>query len=85
MATKATINTIQDVFDWIDRRVKGNSGGSTKLAMALGLHTYTVEGWRRHGIPQKHWMEIIEQFNLTPAELYVVSRKCKERKMRRGS
>lgn len=61
---------LQDLFDL--------AGSSTKLAANLDLHVNTVERWRRTGIPLKHWDNICDSYNITPAELYLISRQCQE-------
>lgn len=64
------ITNIQDVYD--------AAGSSLKLAAALDVHQVTVEGWRRAGIPQKWWDRLLELYQITPAELYSVTKSCRK-------
>lgn len=64
------ITSLQDIFD--------AAGSSTKLAAKLDLHAFTVENWRRCGIPQKYWDILLELYDITPAELYAVSKNCRK-------
>lgn len=54
------------------------AGTSTKLAAALNLHAYTVENWRRAGVPRKHWDKLHELYGVTPAELHLLSKNCRK-------
>ena len=56
------IKNIQDIYSL--------AGGSTKLAAKLGLHAYTVENWRRAGIPLKYWDTLYNLYGVSPAELH---------------
>lgn len=67
----APISCLQDIFDL--------AGSSTKLAAQLDLHAFTVENWRRAGIPQKYWDTLFELYGILPAELYSISKKCRAR------
>lgn len=66
-----SIKYLQDVMDL--------AGGATKLAAQLDLHAFTVENWRRCGIPQKYWDVLYKLYDLTPAELFTVSKACRAR------
>lgn len=65
------IKKLQDVFEV--------AGGSTKLAATLNLHAYTVENWRRAGIPMRHWDTLFDLYGITPAELFYVTKVCRDR------
>lgn len=67
---KKPITNIQDIY--------ALAGGSTKLAAELNLHAITVEGWRRSGIPVKHWPSLIEKYDISPAELYYIYKLCRK-------
>ena len=64
--SNSQVKCLQDVFDL--------AGSSSKLAAQLDLHAFTVENWRRSGIPQKYWDRLHELYGITPAELYIVSK-----------
>lgn len=71
------VQFLQDVFDI--------AGGSAELAVALKpympnktLHAYTVENWRRSGIPQKYWGPLFELYGITPFELHQVWHNCRK-------
>lgn len=60
-------------------------GNSTALAAVLQLNAWTCENWRQIGIPTKYWDKLYELYDLTPAELHTVSKRCRETTvMRRG-
>jgi len=65
---KHKFHTIQDVYD--------AAGGSTQLAARLNIHAYTVENWRRSGVPIKYWSDVMEFYKITPSELYHISQGC---------
>ncbi len=67
---RAFITSLQDIFD--------AAGSSTKLAAALDLHAYTVENWRRCGVPQKYWDAMFQLYQITPAELFSVTKACRK-------
>lgn len=46
------------------------AGTEERLACLFGFHTYTIQRWRKIGIPNKYWEILIKKFNLTPAELH---------------
>lgn len=64
------IRYLQDIFEL--------AGGSTKLAARLNVHTYTVENWRRTGIPQKYWEAICKHYDVSPGELFQVYKSCRK-------
>lgn len=53
------------------------AGGSVQIAALLKLNQYTVDRWHKTGVPQKYWEFLIKEFNVTPAELYVASKKAR--------
>lgn len=65
---------MQDIYDL--------AGSSTKLAAILDLHAYTVNNWKKIGIPAKYWEKLYELYGLSPAELYSLSKKCREQYFR---
>lgn len=65
------IKFLQDIFEL--------ANGSTQLAAKLNLNAFTVENWRRCGIPQKYWDALYKFYGLSPGELYTVSKACRER------
>lgn len=71
MTKKRPLKYIQDLFDL--------AGTSTKLAAALELHAYTVENWRRTGVPIRYWDKLHDLYGILPAELYVIRKSCRER------
>lgn len=52
-------------------------GGSLKLAAKFNIHQYTVDRWRKTGIPQKYWEALGKSYKVTPGELYVMCRNSK--------
>lgn len=66
MKKNKPIKNIQDVYDL--------AGSAGVLANKLGVHQVTAEGWRRSGIPTKYWDDICKHYNISPAELFSVSK-----------
>lgn len=66
---KKKIETLQDLFE--------RAGSSSHIAVALGLHAFTVENWRRNGVPHKYWDPIMEKYNVSAAELHIVGKACR--------
>lgn len=62
---------VQDLFDL--------AGSATKFAASIDLPQRTVEHWKKAGIPIDHWPKIIRKYNVTLAELYSLSIKCRAR------
>lgn len=62
---------IQDLFD--------EAGGTTRLGAALGVHAFTVEAWRKSGIPVKYWEKLFKLYQITPAELFSITKAARER------
>jgi len=54
------------------------AGNSTKLAASLDLHAYTVENWRRCGVPQKYWDKIVQLYGVSVDELYTIGKNCRK-------
>lgn len=67
---RSPVRFLQDIFDL--------AGGSTQLAAKLNIHAFTAENWRKRGIHHKYWDTLYKLYGLTPAELYTVSKKCRE-------
>lgn len=61
--------TIQELFE--------KAGGSWKLAGAIGVHQWTVERWKRSGIPYKHWLFLQQYCKVTPNDLDQINRKIR--------
>lgn len=71
------INTYEDLIEL--------ANGAGRLASQLGVHQCSVEYWRRAGgVPLKHWEKIFDVYGVTPAELYVICKKMKDRIKGRG-
>lgn len=68
------IKTIQELYEL--------AGSSTKLAAMLELHAYTVENWRRSGVPYKYWDCLMKKLNVTSDDLFRIWKSCKENKRR---
>lgn len=69
------ITCIQDLFEL--------AGGSVRLAAFLQKHfptmsQWTVERWKKIGIPQKYWEYLIKEYDITPAELFHISNKARK-------
>jgi hypothetical protein len=67
---KKKIETLRDIFDL--------AGSSTQLAAKLNLHAFSVENWRRNGVPFKYWEPLIKMLGITPTDLHVVGKACRE-------
>lgn len=66
-----SFKNIEDIF------TKFN--GPIYLAAALNLHQWTVERWRKTGIPQKYWNFLIKKVDITPGELLSINNRIKNR------
>lgn len=66
-----TIKNIQELFEL--------AGSSTKLAAKLNIHAYTVENWKKRGVPLKYWHAISKAYGISPNELFEISRKINPR------
>lgn len=64
------LKNIQDLFT--------KAGGAIKIAAFLGIHQMSVDRWQKIGISQKWWEKLIKEYDVTPAELYVISKKAKK-------
>ena len=60
------IKKICDIFE--------RAGGSVHLAAKLDLHQTTVIAWERSGIPVRYWPKLIENYKLSPVEIYNASK-----------
>lgn len=69
---KKIINTIEDLFR--------EANGTVNVAVNLGLHQWTVERWRKIGIPIKYWEKLIKLYDLTPATLFAITQNQKRAK-----
>lgn len=58
-------NNIDDIFS--------RARSEEHLGIALGLHIYTIQRWRKTGIPFKYWKILIKKYGITPAELYSIN------------
>ena len=67
---------INSVAEFIEK-----AGGATALAARLHVHQFTVDRWRKNGIPMKYWEPLIETFGTTPAELYLLNNKILSKKL----
>lgn len=56
------------------------AGGAINIAVKLKLHQLTVERWRRHGIPQKWWTQLIKAYELSPELLHSINQRVRERR-----
>lgn len=54
------------------------AGSATKLAASLDLPGRTVENWRVSGIPITHWDKIMKLYDVTPAELYLITKAARK-------
>lgn len=66
---------VKKVFEVIE-----NAGGSLKLAYELKLHQYTVERWKKHGIPIRYWEHLEKKYGYEPGEIQMINRKLREQK-----
>ena len=48
-------------------------GGANAFSGKLGLHQYTVDRWKKYGIPQKYWEQIANETNLTVQDIFYIS------------
>lgn len=56
------------------------AGGPARIAVAFDLHQYTIERWRKHGVPVKYWDKLQKLYGITPAELYTIGQAIKKSK-----
>lgn len=70
MTNNKPVKCLHDIFEL--------AGSSTKLAAELDLHAYTVENWRRCGIPIKYWDKMYSLYGITPGELHSVTKACRK-------
>lgn len=72
------VKTFQDLYD--------ACGGTLQIAYTLQIHQTAVERWQRVGIPQKHWDTLVKlsNGNVTPGELYSLTKKADDRRKARG-
>ena len=54
----------------------------TQLAASIGVKEWVAENFRFQGIPIKYWDSLMDVYDITPAELYVISKRCRENKPR---
>lgn len=64
--------TIQELFD--------RAGGAWKLAGEIGVHQWTIERWKKSGIPFKHWETLEKKYKVSANDLAEMSRKAKGKK-----
>lgn len=64
------IKKIVDIFE--------RAGGSVHLAARLDLHQTTVLAWERSGIPIRYWSKLIDDYKLTPVDIYTASKHALE-------
>lgn len=67
MTKNKQLKTIQDLFDL--------AGNCQRIAADLNVHQYTVERWRKTGIPAKYHEILAELYGAFPIELYKLSQK----------
>jgi hypothetical protein len=65
------MKTLEDIYNV--------ARGAAQMAADLGVHQFTVERWRRTGIPLKYWELLIKLYALTPAQLFLIDKKCREK------
>ena len=61
------IKSLQELFELC--------GGASKIAFEIGIHQFSVERWRKTGIPAKHWPVLFRLSDATPAEVYSLNKK----------
>lgn len=66
------MSTLKDVSDLFSR-----AGGSVQVAAAIDRNQYTVERWKKFGIPRKHWKILIDTYKVSAEELHAVSEKAR--------
>ncbi len=54
------------------------AGNSTQLAASLNVQAFTVENWKRRGIPQKYFAHISKKYGISIEDIYKISMLCKE-------
>lgn len=55
-------------------------GGPTQVALDLKCHQFTIERWRKQGIPQKHWDFLLRKLkDISVADLYTINKRIKSR------
>lgn len=64
---KTEIKTIQDLCDYV--------GNIQRLAADLNVHQYTVERWRRTGIPAKYHGLLVTLYDIKPIEIVSINKK----------
>lgn len=62
--------TIQDLFD--------KAGGAWKLAGELNIHQWSVERWKKNGVPYKHWDYLNKRYKVARSDLDEMSRKVRK-------
>lgn len=67
---------VKKVFEIIE-----NAGGSIKLAYELNVHQYTIERWKRFGIPPKYWSFLQKKYGVTASELLNMNEKIRADKL----
>ena len=50
------------------------AGGSLCIAQALKRNQWTVDRWKTTGIPLKHWETLINLYDITAGELYLMNK-----------
>lgn len=62
------IKSIEDLFY--------NAGGSVHVAALLNVNQWTVERWRRLGIPDTYWPQLTEKLGYSKEVLAAISNKA---------
>ena len=63
-----TINSVEDFF--------AQAGGAVHIAAALDLNQWTVERWKKHGIPGRHWSKLVQTYDIAPEVIMAISNKA---------
>lgn len=65
---KTQINSVEDFFS--------HAGGAVHVAAALDLNQWTVERWKKCGIPGKHWAKLVKSYDISPEVIMAISNKA---------
>jgi hypothetical protein len=69
---RASLEKVEDLF--------ALAGGPGRLAVAVDRHQWTVERWRKSGVPYECWVDIIRTYDVTPDELFVITEHAKQQR-----
>lgn len=53
-------------------------GGCAEIGRQLNISPWSIIKWKERGVPQKFWDALMKHYDITPAELFSITKKAKK-------